>query len=77
MSPALEILFGLVVGGCGVAILASPRFAAAMLGRNRRLTARYGAAAGPGAQTPLEVKLCGVLALIIGAVPLVIGVARL
>jgi hypothetical protein len=77
MSPALVLILGLVIAGFGIAILASPRLASSVLAYNRRKTERYGAAAGPGAQTPLQVKAVGAVAVVIGAVLLVVGVVTL
>jgi len=54
------------LGGCA---------AAALLAYNRRQTARYGALAGPGARTPLTIKLFGVVAIIVGAAFLAAGIA--
>jgi hypothetical protein len=71
------LALGVIFFGLGVATLVSPRVAAALLAYNRRQTARSGALAGPGARTPLTIKLAGVAATIVGAAFLAAGIASL
>jgi|tagenome__1003787_1003787.scaffolds.fasta_scaffold18635669_2 hypothetical protein len=77
MSPLLELVIGVVVGGFGVAVLASSRLASRVAVYDRRQNDTMSGTVSRGAQTPGQVKVVGALAILIGAALVVAGIATL